>query len=285
MKIALQLHERLLNLLAKRESDGPILAFAREFFCFGYKEAISCIFPAFIFAMLALTRILPLPIPRYDLLLLLFLGMQVYMYRVGLESREEVIVICIFHALGIAMEIFKVSHGSWSYPDAAYTKIFGVPLYSGFMYASIASYICQAWRNFSLRFEDWPQVWQSVFVAFCIYGNFYSNAYIMDLRLLVLPIMLITFRHTMVYFHTNGNERRMPAIVGFFLIAFFVWLAENIGTFLGAWRYPHQSKEWTLVKLQIMSSWFFLVVVSVIVVSLLRQLERDPSIRLRAAKA
>ena len=273
-------HRFILSLLARNPRDGRSTAFIREFLCFGYKEAISCIFPAFIFGMLAITRFFPIPgVPRYDLLLALFLGMQIYMYRAGFETYEEVIVICIFHFLGVSMEIFKVSHGSWSYPDVGYTKVLGVPLYSGFMYASIASYICQAWKHFTLRFEDWPPVPQSIFVAFCIYGNFYSNAYIVDLRLIVLPILVYVFRNTVVYFHTNGNVRRMPLIAGFFLIAFFVWLAENIGTFLGAWRYPHQSEGWSLVKLQIMSSWFFLVVVSVIIVSLLRQLEGDDSVQ------
>lgn len=44
----------------------------------------------------------------------------------------------MFHLIGLALEIFKVHMGSWSYPEEGYVKIFGVPLYSGFMYASVA---------------------------------------------------------------------------------------------------------------------------------------------------
>ena len=51
------------------------------------------------------------------------------------------------------MELFKVHKGSWSYPEEAYTKFFGVPLYSGFMYASVASYMCQAWHWFNLKID------------------------------------------------------------------------------------------------------------------------------------
>lgn len=37
--------------------------------------------------------------------------------------------------LAFALEVFKTSAGikSWSYPDFAYSKVFGVPLFSGFM--------------------------------------------------------------------------------------------------------------------------------------------------------
>src|SRR5262249_11577376 len=65
---------------------------------------------------------------------------------------------CLFHLLGFALEVFKTSSGiqSWSYPDFAYTKLFGVPLFSGFMYAAVGSYIIQAWRLFDLRIRHHP---------------------------------------------------------------------------------------------------------------------------------
>jgi uncharacterized membrane protein YoaT (DUF817 family) len=36
--------------------------------------------------------------------------------------------------------------GSWAYPEPALTKIFGVPLYSGFLHAAVGSYVVAAWR-------------------------------------------------------------------------------------------------------------------------------------------
>ena len=267
-------HHKILGFLFHRDSDSPRVAFLREFFAFGYKEAISCVFPAFIFGMLALTRVVTIPyIPRYDLLLIACLAMQYLMFHFGMESKREVAVICLFQLLGISMEIFKVSHGAWAYPEPAYSKIMGVPLYSGFMYASVASYICQAWRNFDLKLENWPSISSSSTFAAAIYGNFYTNAFLTDVRLIIIPLLTFAFWRTSVLFNTNGVVRRMPMVVSFALIAFFIWIAENIGTYLGAWRYPHQSAEWSLVKLQLMSSWFLLVIVSIIIVAILKMIE------------
>jgi uncharacterized membrane protein YoaT (DUF817 family) len=67
-------------------------------------------------------------------------------------------------------------------------------------------------------------------------------------------------------------------VVSFGLIAFFVWIAENIATFLGAWKYPHQHAGWQIVHFNIITSWFLLVVVSVVIVSIIRIFEGDESI-------
>lgn len=267
------LHATILRFLHRRAGDTRTDAFLREFFTFGYKEAISCIFPVFIFGMLAITRLVSIPgIPRYDLLLIACLAMQWLMFRFGLETKEEVYIIGLFHALGLSMEIFKVSHNSWAYPDFGYSKVFDVPLYSGFMYASVASYICQAWRHFDLKIIYWPPPIQSAALGAAIYGNFYTNAYLPDVRIVLAVCLLIAFWKTRVYFKTNGNTRSMPMVVSFFLIALFIWLAENIGTFLGAWRYPHQNEGWSVVRVQILTSWCLLVIVSVIMVALIKRI-------------
>lgn len=271
-----QFHESILRFLMRRASDSPVLSFLREFFAFGYKEAISCVFPVFIFGMLALTKWVYIPfVPRYDFLLIACLLMQYVMYRSGLETKKELAVICFFHFLGVSMEIFKVAHGSWAYPDFAYTKVLGVPLYSGFMYASVASYICQAWRHFDLKMVHWPTLGQSILFATVIYGNFYTNRYIPDGRTLIIPFLIGFFWRTWVSFETNGVRRQMPMVLAFFLIAFFIWLGENIGTFLAAWRYPHQNVQWSIVRLQLMSSWYLLVIVSVMIVAILKRIDKE----------
>ena len=173
------------------------------------------------------------------------------------------------------MEIFKVSHNSWAYPEPAYTKVFGVPLYSGFMYASIASYVCQAWKHFNLKLEFWPPLPQCLGMSVFIYGNFYTNVYTYDLRLIIIPLLFYLFLNSVVYFNTNGQIRKMPMTLSFFLIAFFVWIAENIGTFLGAWKYPNQANGWSVVSLHIMSSWFLLVVVTVVLVAIIKHFEEE----------
>ncbi len=39
------------------------------------------------------------------------------MYRSGLETRDEIKVICVFHFIGLLLELYKVRMGSWSYPE------------------------------------------------------------------------------------------------------------------------------------------------------------------------
>lgn len=57
---------------------------------FGWEQALSCLFPAVIFASLAITQIIPLPfLPRYDWLLIICVLMQLWMVRSGLETRDE----------------------------------------------------------------------------------------------------------------------------------------------------------------------------------------------------
>ncbi len=125
-----------------------------DLFYFGYHQALSCIFPVVIFATLALSKIISIPgIPRYDFILLICLITQYLMLKTNLESFKEWKVICIFHVIGLLLEVYKVYLGSWSYPEKAWSKVLGVPLYSGFMYASVTSYICQAWRRFHLKNE------------------------------------------------------------------------------------------------------------------------------------
>lgn len=65
----------------------------------------------------------------------------------------------------------------------------------------------------------------------------------------------------------------MPVILSFLLIAFFIWLAENMATYLGAWKYPHQLGAWDMVSLKIMSSWYLLVIISFILIANLKQLK------------
>lgn len=118
---------------------------------FGYHQAMSCIFPVAIFGTLALSSVLEVPfINRYDAILIILLIVQYLMYRSGLETLDEIKVICIFHCIGLLLEIYKVRMGSWSYPEPGVTKLLGVPLYSGFMYASVASYMCQIWRRLKM---------------------------------------------------------------------------------------------------------------------------------------
>jgi uncharacterized membrane protein YoaT (DUF817 family) len=195
------------------------------------------------------------------------------MYKTGMESRDELKVIAVFHLIGLALEIYKVHMGSWSYPEEAWTKIFGVPLYSGFMYASVASYLCQAWRRLQVNLQGWPSPFWTVTLGAAIYLNFFTHHFIYDVRWILTALLFIVFFRTYVEYRVNGVQYKMPLILSYFLIGFFIWIAENIATFLGAWQYPNQRSAWELVHLGKISSWFLLVIISFIIVAQLKHVK------------
>ncbi|SFT55803.1 Uncharacterized membrane protein YoaT, DUF817 family [Lishizhenia tianjinensis] len=267
-----RLHQHILSALYLQEGHSKTKAFLSELTVFTYKNMLSCIFPAYIFLVLALSNMLGLNfMHRYDFLFVACVLAQVALLLTGIESKREVLVIMGFHFLGIIMEVHKVNVGSWSYPEDALFKFWGVPLYSGFMYSSVGSYVCRAWDNFSLKITDWPKNRYAIPVGFAIYLNFFTNAFIQDLRWYIVLLLLIVFRKTKVHFTTNGRQRYMPLLLSFVLIGFFLWLAENIATYLGAWQYTYQHKGWQMVDLGKLSSWSLLVIVSIIIVVQLKR--------------
>jgi uncharacterized membrane protein YoaT (DUF817 family) len=265
----------------------PLLA---EFLAFGWLQARACVFAGSFFAVLALSTWLPLgPLPRYDFLLLAAFALQAALLWMRLETVDELGTICLFHAIGLGLELFKThpAIGSWSYPEPAYTKLAGVPLYSGFMYAAVASYVAQAWRLLGLRMEHYPRHCLSLPLAIAIYANFFTHHFIGDHRGWLFLALLVVFGRTRVHYRAWRTPRRMPLVLGFALIGFFIWVAENIATWFGAWVYPDQAAGWRLVHPGKVSSWTLLVVITLIVVAGQRhfQARRPAGVSLRAGAA
>lgn len=95
--------------------EGTLLRAMTRLLHFAYHQAMSCIFPVAIFGTLILTRTAELPfIHRYDLILLILLTVQYLMYRSGLETLDEIKVICVFHVIGLVLEMYKIRMGSWA---------------------------------------------------------------------------------------------------------------------------------------------------------------------------
>lgn len=249
---------------------------ALEFLYFGVKEARACLFVGlFMLAMLVTPRAGVLGIPRYDVLLVVAVGLQLWMVWARLETWDELKAVCLFHVVGFALEAFKVSSSiqSWSYPDFAYTKLFGVPLFSGFMYATIGSYMIQSWRLLDLRVRHHPPYWMAATIAILIYANFFTHHYIGDYRWYLAACALGLYSRTMVTFRPLDRDRQMPLLLAFVLIGFFIWLAENIGTFWGVWRYPNQLGAWSVVHLSKWSSWSLLVIMTFTIVASLKHIK------------
>ncbi|MFC3531815.1 DUF817 domain-containing protein [Vogesella facilis] len=244
---------------------------------FGLKEARACLFVGLFFlCVLLVPRAGLWGIARYDVLLLLALAIQGGMLAWRLETVDELKAICLFHLLGVALEAFKVSAdiGSWHYPDPAWSKLFGVPLFSGFMYAAVGSYVIQAWRLFALRVEHHPPYWMAWLLAICLYLNFFTHHFIGDYRWYLAACALGLYARSSVVFTPYDRERRMPLLLAFVLIGFFIWLAENISTFFGIWRYPNQLGAWSAVHLGKWSSWSLLVVMTFTIVINLKHIKQ-----------
>jgi len=250
--------------------------FVVEFFYFGVKQARACLFAGLFFsAVFLVPRSGILGLPRYDVILVIALLIQIWMVWAKLETWDEVKAISLFHVVGFALEVFKTSSGigSWGYPDFAYTKLLGVPLFSGFMYAAVGSYIIQAWRLFDLRIKHHPPYWMATAVAILIYANFFTHHYIGDFRWYIAACALGLYARSTVVYRPLDQDRRMPLLLSFLLIGFFLWLAENISTFLGVWRYPNQIGAWATVHIGKWSSWSLLVIMTFTIVASLKHIK------------
>ena len=63
----------------------------------------------------------------------------------------------------------------------------------------------------------------------------------------------------------------MPLLLGFLLVALFIWFAENIGTWSRAWLYPGQEAGWTPVSIQKLGAWYLLMIISFVLVTLIHR--------------
>lgn len=253
----------------------PSTRFLYEFTRFGVKQAWACLFGAAMLALLIGTYLLypkePIWLARYDLILIAAVIIQALMLGFGLETWEEARVILVFHVVGTAMEVFKTSVGSWIYPEASVMRIAGVPLFTGFMYAAVGSYIARCWRLFDFRFRRHPPLWATGLLAAGTYVNFFAHHYTWDLRIGLFVLTAVLFGRTWIYFKVWRMHRHMPLLAGFLLVALFIWFAENIGTFTAAWMYPHQRAGWSLVSMGKLGAWFLLMIISYTLVAALNK--------------
>ena len=256
--------------IARWAGKRPATAFLYEFVRFGLKQGWACLFGGAMVGLLIATS-LWYPrgalLARYDFLFLAALVIQIAMLAFRLETFEEAKVILIFHVVGTAMELFKTGVGSWIYPEVAFFRIGGVPLFSGFMYASIGSYIARSWRLFDFRFVRHPPLWALFALSAGIYANFYTHHYFVDVRLALFAAMALLCGRTWLYFKVHRHYRRMPLLLGLFLVAVFIWIAENFGTLTRTWIYPSQINGWAMVPLGKLSSWFLLMTISYVMVA------------------
>jgi uncharacterized membrane protein YoaT (DUF817 family) len=274
--------------LAERaESRGGAWLFGYEFARFGVKQAWASLFAGLMLALLVATSVWypkQAALHRYDFLTLAAVAIQIAMLYFKLETPDEARVIAVFHVVGTVMEIFKTAVGSWAYPEAAVLRIGGVPLFTGFMYACVGSFMARAWHLFDFRFTRHPPLAALAVLSAAIYVNFFTHHYLPDIRLLLFAAALVLLGPATIHYKIWKVHRRMPLLLAALLTALFIWIAENVGTYTQSWIYPHQRAGWQLVSLAKYGSWFLLMILSYTLVAMLnrdriRPPDSEPSTR------
>ena len=243
---------------------------AAEFTLFVLKQAWACLFGVLFIAALILTALIwqdDWTLYRYDALFVFAIITQALFLLLKLESWDEAKVILLFHLVGTVMEVFKLYMGSWDYPGPGLIKFGGVPLFSGFMYACVGSYMARVMRIFDMRFAPYPPFWITVALALAVYLNFFAHHFTYDIRLALFAATLLIFARTRIWYYIGDRPRWMPLPLAALLASFFLWLAENVGTFTGTWAYKGQA-SWELVGFAKLGSWYLLLYVSFLLVTL-----------------
>ncbi len=255
--------------------------FAQEFLLFGIKQAYACMFGGFLlFIMIATSIWYPLEsMHRYDFIFVAAAGFQLLLVLTKLETVKESLIIIVFHIVATGMELFKTSDaiGSWQYPEDYIFGIGNVPLFTGFMYSAVGSYIARVWRIFNFQYSGYPNKRLTFGLIGLIYINFFSHHYIWDLRWLLIAVSCILFFKTTVYYRIIKTHRKMPLLLGWFLVALFIWLAENIATFANIWIYPNQHDQWQIVSFSKLTAWFLLMQISFVLVSTINSIHLGSS--------
>ncbi len=257
---------------------GPVSLALFEAILFAVKQVWAALFGIAMLALLLVSFLFwpdDAALARYDAITIGAVLLQLAMISFRLESWAEVRVICVFHAVGTLMEIFKVHGGSWIYPESAEAMlvVFGVPLFSGFMYASVGSYIARVWRLFDFRFDRFAPLWLQALLAVAAYVNFFSHHYTVDLRYALFAISALIYGPCVIWLRPDRRRRPLPLLLGLIFVAFLVWCAENLGTYARAWTYPAQDLAWSPVPLTKMGSWYLLMLIGFVLAATVR--ERD----------
>mgnify|MGYP001572071097 CR=1 FL=1 len=236
----------------------------------------SSYFGVFLLSVFLITEVVSVPfVSRYDFIFLSAVCFQVCALLFRFETWREFSVIILFHLLATGMELFKThpAIGSWTYPGlgGAVFVLSTVPLFTGFLYSAIGSYISRAFIFLNLSFEHFPRYYHLWILAILIYINFFAHHYIFDIRFILFTYVLVIFFRTQIHFRVYEKVRRMLFMIAAFLTALFVWVAENIGTFTHIWLYPSQLEYWHLVSFNKVGSWFLLLILSFALVSIIYQ--------------
>ncbi|MDI3262439.1 MAG: DUF817 family protein [Fulvimonas sp.] len=99
--------------------------------------------------------------------------------------------------------------------------------------------------------------------------RFFSRHYLPDMRWLMFGALALLFGPYAVYFRVRIAYRSVPLLLGFALVAWFIWMAENLGIYAHAWLYPTPRAGWHPVAMGKLGAWLLLMTISYAVVAAL----------------
>lgn len=74
------------------------------------------------------------------------------------------------------------------------------------------------------------------------------------------------FWKTRLSFQLDQKRFNLPMLPVLILLAFLIWIAENISTFYKIWLYPSQVDAWHMVGWGKLGSWYLLLLLSLVLV-------------------
>lgn len=257
-------------------------------FEFSYKAASAALFGILLLIAFALTASMGsheyFGFFRYDYLLFYAVLIQVCLIYLKLESWAEAKVIALFHVMAMLMEIF-LTHpqiASWQYPQPAVFKLLTVPLFAGFMYSAVGSFFARSLRLYQVSLSQLPNFANMIVLAIFSYLNFMTKFFITDLRVVLFVWSVLIFWKTKIKFQLQHYAVQLPILPVLMVLAFLIWIAENISTFYKIWLYPSQVDAWHMVGWGKLGSWYLLLLLSlVLVMKILGQRDANGSWKLK----
>lgn len=239
---------------------------------FSYKSISAALFGILLLLAFAITAPMGkdayFGLYRYDYLLFYALVIQGLLLYFKLETWAEAKVIALFHLLGLMMELF-LTHpniASWQYPQPSIFKIYTVPLFAGFMYSAVGSFFARSLKLFNVSIVNLPSFKWMLTLAVLSYLNFMTKFFIPDIRYLLFACSVFLFWKTTLFFEVRQQVYQLPMLIVLLILAFLIWIAENISTFYQIWLYPSQVDAWHMVSWLKLGSWYLLLLLSLVFV-------------------
>ena len=145
-------------------------------------------------------------------------------------------------------------------------KILTVPLFAGFMYSAVGSFFSRSLRLYHVSFQHLPRFSAMLTLAVLSYINFMSKFFVPDIRYLLFAWSIVLFWKTKIGFELQQHRFYLPMLPVLLLLAFIIWIAENISTFYQIWLYPSQVDAWHMVGWGKLGSWYLLLLLSLVLV-------------------